>query len=278
VRQYLTSILLLDNHEDLSHQFLTPTRVTDSQSSQTSSPAAGPWDTIIANLYGGTPQPSVGSLSTIRPSYDPSHMVSSSREHNSEYKCNNMIDSYFENFHAQHPFLLPKAHLLKILCRNSLRPLLTVVQVIGSFFIRPDLTKSLRGDANRELTAALPKNGFSVQALLLFCIALQSAHELEQAKPFLNTATSIALEIGMHHKEFAETNGENSEILEESWRRTWWELYVVQGFVAGTCPTHVSPLFQVNSDVLLPCEEWQYITGVSSSISFCFSNYFIRKV
>jgi hypothetical protein len=259
---------LLDNHGDLSHQFLTPTQVTDSQSSQSSSPAVGLWDNIIINLYSGTPQPSVGSLSTIRPSHDASHTMSRSREHNSEYKCNNMIDSYFENFHAQHPFLLPKTHLLKILGRNSLRPLSTVVQLIGSFFIRPDLTKSLRDEANRELTAALPKNGFSVQALLLFCIALQSAHELEQTKPFLNTTTNIALEIGMHHKEFAETNGENSKMLEESWRRTWWELYFVQGFAAGVCPTHVSPLFQVNSDVLLPCEEWQYVTEVSSSYFF----------
>ncbi|EWY80887.1 hypothetical protein FOYG_15183 [Fusarium oxysporum NRRL 32931] len=57
------------------------------------------------------------------------------------------------------------------------------------------------------------------------------------------------------------TNGQGIPILEESWRRTWWELYIVDALMSGVHQTNIFILYDVPADVGLPCEEYQYLTG-----------------
>jgi hypothetical protein len=62
-------------------------------------------------------------------------------------------------------------------------------------------------------------------------------------------------------------HGEGLAVLEESWRRTWWEMYVLDGMIAGV---HERSSFRLNEmpfEVLLPCEEHEFVSGVSYLIS-----------
>lgn len=54
-------------------------------------------------------------------------------------------------------------------------------------------------------------------------------------------------------------------LLEESWRRTGWDLYIIDGMITGGRRESNFVLFDVAADVLLPCEEDEYLSGVSIS-------------
>lgn len=102
-----------------------------------------------------------------------------------------------------------------------------------------------------------------MQANLLIAIGLDGSGELERALIFFNQALDIALEIGMQHERFAERNGGGNSVVEESWRRTWWECVVLDGMAAGMHQASSIRLDGVGRGVGLPCEEGSYISGVS---------------
>ncbi|KAG0647330.1 hypothetical protein D0Z07_7331 [Hyphodiscus hymeniophilus] len=104
----------------------------------------------------------------------------------------------------------------------------------------------------------LPLNGFTVQALLLLAISIHCNNGFELARSLLDKTTSIALEIGMQFKYFAITHSNGDYVLEESWRRTWWGLYVVDGIFQAIQRSNYFALWVVQADVDLPCEESQY--------------------
>jgi len=79
----------------------------------------------------------------------------------------------------------------------------------------------------------------------------------------MNAATHLALDLGMHDRKFAEQNGNGDAILEESWRRTWWQIYVADAFFAAMARANTFPTCNVNATVELPCEEEDYEAGVS---------------
>ncbi|KLJ06932.1 hypothetical protein EMPG_17585 [Blastomyces silverae] len=85
--------------------------------------------------------------------------------------------------------------------------------------------------------------------------------EKPRAREILDVATSLALEIGMNSRQFAYQYGEGNPILEESWRRTWWLLYVVDSLYAGIWRAPAFALWSVSSDVDLPCEEEDFHSG-----------------
>jgi hypothetical protein len=82
----------------------------------------------------------------------------------------------------------------------------------------------------------------------------------------MDAATRLALDLGMHRRQFAEQNGKGDEVLEESWRRTWWQLYVVDAFFAAMARANTFPTCNVDATVDLPCEEDEYEAGVSYPI------------
>ncbi|KAF4951166.1 hypothetical protein FGADI_7656 [Fusarium gaditjirri] len=120
------------------------------------------------------------------------------------------IDSFYLNFFAAHPFILPRELLLILAQQTSLEPLFAAMRWIGSLYIEQDSSHSLFTDAFRLIDA---------------------------------------------------TNGQGILIIEESWRRTWWELYVVDALMSGVHQTNIFVLHDVPTDVGLPCEEDQYLTG-----------------
>ncbi|KFY64539.1 hypothetical protein V496_03189 [Pseudogymnoascus sp. VKM F-4515 (FW-2607)] len=71
----------------------------------------------------------------------------------------------------------------------------------------------------------------------------------------------MALEIKMQSRSFAQENGEGNAVLEESWRRTWWLLFITDGTFAGVMRETSFRLSNIPTDVDLPCEEREYAEG-----------------
>jgi hypothetical protein len=108
-----------------------------------------------------------------------------------------------------------------------------------------------------------PKDAFRVQAMLILAIGLDGYTYQEKALRILVDAQNLALEFGMNKREFASMNGNGSAMLEESWRRTWWELYIVDGMIAGVHQKSTFRMKEIAADVALPCEEKEFALGVS---------------
>ena len=177
-----------------------------------------------------------------------------------------LINRYYEYFHNAHPMILPRRFLLSRRHRDaeSLDFLLPVLEYIGAIYTPDVLTEPFLQRVRDKLNSSnLPPNGFSVQALTLLSIGLHCSDEYKLADEYLDKAMDIALSIKMHHQEFAVENGEGDSVLQESWRRTWWSLYMCDVLFAAInhCPTH--RMRGISEGVELPCEDAEYEAGVS---------------
>lgn len=106
------------------------------------------------------------------------------------------------------------------------------MQYIGSMYV-PDVDSSeARAIAMGNFDPqSMPSNGFTVQALLLAAIAVYADDKLENARVVLDGAINMAIELGMHHRTFATM--EVDPVLAESWRRTYWFMYITDSGFAG---------------------------------------------
>lgn len=172
------------------------------------------------------------------------------------------ISSFFEIFHPCHPFLLPRAQFLALLRSRPIPHVVLAMQYAGSFY-HPSASNELAREALANALAQIQtKDGYYVQAMLLMVLGLQSAGHVEQANAMVCSAAELAIQLGMNKREYAWIHGNGSSQMEESWRRTWWELYVVYGCLAGM--NYISfRLSDVETDCLLPSEEDEYFSGVS---------------
>ncbi|KXJ87592.1 hypothetical protein Micbo1qcDRAFT_236418 [Microdochium bolleyi] len=116
-----------------------------------------------------------------------------------------------------------------------------------------------------EPAAAVVDDPFMVQFHLLHAIALFWTSHETRARESIGTAIDMAVRLGMHTREFAMDPAHNEEgdlVLAESWRRTWWQLVIVEGAMAATMRTfsvRVARVADITAD--LPCEEAQYENG-----------------
>lgn len=137
-------------------------------------------------------------------------------------------------FYKAHPFVLPRFYFFQRLESDpeSLQYLRTVMQYIGSLYA-PDISSiEYREIALNQLDIpSMPPNGFTVQTLLLTAIALQCDDEMERGREVLDRAIYLALELRMNSREYA--NMERDPVLAESWRRTYYGLFVTDSMIAG---------------------------------------------
>jgi hypothetical protein len=112
------------------------------------------------------------------------------------------------------------------------------------------------------ITEDTPLTGFKVQGMLLMAI-VDHAHGNEmRAYQTLETAMKLAIDIGMNMPAFASTFSYGSGVFEESWRRTYWELYVVSGLMTAMGGHNPRRLHDLTLEYLsLPCEESAYTTA-----------------
>lgn len=173
---------------------------------------------------------------------------------------NTYLNSYFANFHKGHPFVLPASYLASQIANepDSVSCLVSVMTFIGSLYLEDARSKVFKQEATECSSNSLAANGFTVQFYLLLAIALEWCDEMDQAGEILDKAKTTALSIGMHRQTFASEYGRGCSIQQESWRRTWWELYIIDALFAGIRHLPTFQLWGKPYDVELPTEETCY--------------------
>ncbi|KAJ4012143.1 hypothetical protein NW766_007444 [Fusarium irregulare] len=171
------------------------------------------------------------------------------------------IDYFYNYFHAGHPIVPPRETFISLAHETTLEPLAAVMRWVGSLYI-PACPH--RGQLFQEAHKSVyridrRKDGFLVQALLLLLIGLDGQGLHEKSREILSEVEQIAIEIGLNTRSFASIHGRGMPVIEESWRRTWWELFIIDGLIAGIHKKTNFLLFDFASDVALPCEEYQYL-------------------
>ncbi|KAH8687102.1 hypothetical protein BGZ60DRAFT_392832 [Tricladium varicosporioides] len=176
----------------------------------------------------------------------------------------NVLDSYYEYFHNCHPFVLPHQYLQARLATDpaSLECLLPVMEYVGAVYTSGANKDAFKARAHELLNSQnLPGTGFSVQAIMLFSLALHCSDEYETAEVYLDKAIDIALSLNMQCENFTWQHGEYDPILAESWRRTWWTLYCIDALFAAISHYSTHRLQNITADMKLPCEDVEYENG-----------------
>ncbi|KAL4996013.1 hypothetical protein BDV10DRAFT_121501 [Aspergillus recurvatus] len=170
-----------------------------------------------------------------------------------------MVQLYYENFHPSHPFMVPRNALGTSLCYLIPSQLLSIMRYIGAhYYPDPSLKQAFRQAALNASSDQSIEGGFQVQALLLLAIVDHSHCHEQSAHRLIQAAVNLALEIGLNCRRFASEHSYDHAVLEESWRRTYWELYVVDGLVAAMREQSSFRLYHQPVSVQLPCDEKMY--------------------
>lgn len=176
------------------------------------------------------------------------------------------------------------------------------MRFIGSLYASPDqtsapLTRSHRLDQLVAVAVAEtpqdPNNFFMAQFHLIYSIAMHWTGEAAKGRHHLDKAIRMAVESGMFRSHFAAEHSCGDPVLQESWRRTWWQIFVVDAFHAAIKKKHIFATLTTEATTELPCEEYEYETGVSfvyclqrfllcvhvpfpcpRTVYFCYMNYF----
>lgn len=188
----------------------------------------------------------------------------------SELVNDRFVQIYFKCFHRYHPCVLPMNHLQRYWedasMQPELKPVVAAIRYIGSMYLRSDLSdqlQTLTKLAIEETTMNSPNSPFLVKAHLLYSICLYWSKEPTRSRDHMDLAVQQAFDLGMNWRNFAKDNSKGDLVLEESWRRTWWQVYIVDSGYAAIKREGSFKAKSVSSTTDLPCEETAYETGVS---------------
>ena len=172
---------------------------------------------------------------------------------------------FYSSFWPSHPFLPSSRDIEDYLKGSEGTSLIHAINYIGSLYACAENNQRQRMSFPQEIHKC-PQNVFAVQSLILLAVSSHMSNNPTQAQDFLHTAIDIALAIGLHKYDFDTSQGKESQVVAESWRRTWWELYILDIMFAGLNQTCNMWLKGVESHVLLPCEEENYR---NSNVGIC---------
>jgi hypothetical protein len=141
------------------------------------------------------------------------------------------------------------------------------MRYVGSLYADSNLSSQLRQLVETAISETQNEypDPFMVQCHLLYSIALFWCCDLAQSREHMHVAIRTALDLGMFRRQFAVENGEGDPVMEESWRRTWWQVYIADAFYAAIRREVAFPTREVDISVELPCEEQDYEAGVSTT-------------
>jgi hypothetical protein len=111
-----------------------------------------------------------------------------------------------------------------------------------------------------------------VQNTLLRAMAKSMCNDKSGSEILLAQAVQQATLLGMHEKSFANAAAAGDPILSESWRRTWWMLYLTDANFSVIRRDFVPVVTKSCHDADLPCEDDLYermVTRTASSIRNC---------
>ncbi|KAJ3499834.1 hypothetical protein NLG97_g15 [Lecanicillium saksenae] len=176
---------------------------------------------------------------------------------------------YFKCFHRYHPCILPASRLRRYFNNPSfhqqLLPTMAVVRLIGSIYARSSRSEVLLEEAESAIAKGLegtPRSPFLAQALLLYSVSTYWSHDDAKSRQYMDLALDTALQIGMNYRSFAIDNAPDDTVLQECFRRTWWQIYVIDAAYASIKRSASFRAAGVISDVDLPCGEDDYDRGI----------------
>ena len=170
-----------------------------------------------------------------------------------------LIALFFTNFYPAHPFLVPSPFYHT---QNYPYYLDLMVCFVGHHFTTPLAdAAAFRSATHSAMSGIDEQTPYRVQALILYAIILHSLQQPKEAVSCISRAANIALQLGMNAPSFARTNAAGSALLEESLRRTWWELYIVDVYISAIHRSPTSATASVNPLPLLPCAQSVYEEG-----------------
>ncbi|KAF2813113.1 uncharacterized protein BDZ99DRAFT_556435 [Mytilinidion resinicola] len=238
-------------------QLLDSNRLDDVINRGCSSTGSNQVPGLISNRSASSGSPSSGE-SLLNDSYLSGGESVSSRE--------SLLELYYAYFHNAHPCVLPARFLTAILDDTvpSMALLVQVMRFIGSLYSPKQASAPL--EAKLKLTmihCQEQEDGFVVQALVLYSIAVYWCDDKPRSRELLDLAIAKAVRLGMNKREFANDNCKGRPVLAECWRRTWWQLYVTDAHIAASdhAVTFGSSQRNVLCTVELPCEDSDYYSG-----------------
>lgn len=138
-----------------------------------------------------------------------------------------VIDIYYRYIHPAHPFVLPRQ--LYRQNRNHFPHHLRTAMCFIAGHHSPEGPEKYREACRQILSPGITEDGFKVQSLILYTLASYARFERDEGQRALSAAADVALRIGLNSDLF----GHGQEpIFQESWRRTWWELYTITGLIS----------------------------------------------
>lgn len=183
-----------------------------------------------------------------------------------------LIDAYYESFHRLHPFLPPQRHFTR-LCEDlrqqiNFTPLIAVMRLIGNIYKSHEWSITLNDYVEKCFSQTRASDPIMIQCRLLYSMALFWYDYKADAKAEIDQATRSATDMQMYLRSFSTTHGADDPVFQECWRRTWWMLYLVDGYFSGTLGTMNFTVASIDATVDLPCEESEYESGVSNDNFF----------
>jgi hypothetical protein len=181
-----------------------------------------------------------------------------------QINADRLLELFFENFWPALPIVLPYHHLQqrRVNETNGLEELLLVLKYIGAIYAPWAHSEHYLTAAIQALTSPLVAHTpFTVQALMLLGLAQYHSDMKQEGQQRHDLAVSIAIELRMNEKEFARAYGEANPVLEESWRRTYYMLYVTDQNLAIVSNSLLYTLANVTNYVDLPCDDEYYEAG-----------------
>lgn len=125
---------------------------------------------------------------------------------------------------------------------------------------------SQKESVEKSISEVSPSDPIVVQCRLLYSMALFWYDYKTESQLQMNMATKLATDLQMFRHEFATAQEADDLVLRESWRRTWWMLYIVDAYYAGTLGTTNLQTMNVDATAELPCGELDYESGVGVDI------------
>ncbi|PLB36635.1 putative C6 transcription factor [Aspergillus candidus] len=187
------------------------------------------------------------------------------RVHTDAMGSDTLVDAYYAQFHRFHPFILPQKQLTRLYrdpsTQSRLRPLLAILRLIGCIMSSRRWSASWKDHVEACFAEAPPTDPMMVQCRLLYSMVLFWYGYEADAKREMDMVVRLATDLRVYLREFAVLHGGEDAVLRESWRRTWWMVYIIDAYYAGTLGTNKSDLWDIDITAELPCEEHEFESG-----------------
>lgn len=141
-----------------------------------------------------------------------------------------LIQQYYSHFHPSHPMLVPHA------CFQEQRypeVLVVAICVVGQHFgpSRPSLSVNSTA-LSMAITAGAIDSLHRIQSFVLLALVFFGSHDMSRANDCICRAVLLAQEAGLDRLDSDPLQHSHTPMQQESARRTWWEVYMVDALLA----------------------------------------------